>query len=168
MPEILLSPLRDQDVPQLVALINDPAVEKNTLTIPFPYRKEDALAWLDRVQEARERHGDWMNWAIREREEGPLLGSIGLMGHDKPGTDEVGYWLGRPFRGQGIMPRAIELVASIAAGRGIERLQAKVFTYNEASRRALEKSGFRFLRVLPHDAVKHGQPQDVWLLERQL
>lgn len=59
----------------------------------------------------------------------------------------AGYSLAPAFHGRGIMPRALARVIPIAfdpAGLALERLEAVAAVENVASRRVLEKSGFRF------------------------
>lgn len=59
----------------------------------------------------------------------------------------VGYALAPAFHGRGIMPAALARVIPIAfdpVGLAVERLEAVAAVENVASRRVLEKSGFRF------------------------
>ena len=55
------------------------------------------------------------------------------------GSDAVGYWVGREFRGQGIASRALELLLKVVP---IRPLHARVATSNRASLRVLQKCGF--------------------------
>ena len=59
---------------------------------------------------------------------------------------------------RGVFPRD----AGLGFGRGLlERLEARVFSGNGASRRVLEKSGFRHEGTLRRAAVKLGVTHDV-------
>ena len=56
----------------------------------------------------------------------------------------VGYWMGERHAGKGLMTEAVELVAGFAFGTlGLHRLHAACLPHNQASRRVLEKNGFR-------------------------
>jgi [ribosomal protein S5]-alanine N-acetyltransferase len=62
-------------------------------------------------------------------------------------TATVGYSLGPAFHGRGIMPAALARVIPIAFdpnGLALDRLEAVAAVENIASRRVLEKTGFRF------------------------
>jgi ribosomal-protein-alanine N-acetyltransferase len=56
----------------------------------------------------------------------------------------LGYWMGRPYAGQGLMTEAVSLVVPFAFNTlGLHRIHAAFLPSNAASRRVLEKSGFR-------------------------
>jgi ribosomal-protein-alanine N-acetyltransferase len=59
-------------------------------------------------------------------------------------SGQVGYWLDQRHAGRGITPTALALVADHCFGPvGLHRLEANVRPENMASRRVLEKLGFR-------------------------
>jgi RimJ/RimL family protein N-acetyltransferase len=73
---------------------------------------------------------------------GVLEARLGLTGTPAHQAD-VGYWLGRRWWGQGLMPEALRaLVAAILALPTVLRIQATCDVDNRASVRVLEKSGF--------------------------
>ena len=56
----------------------------------------------------------------------------------------LGYWMGRDFAGQGLMTEAVGLVLPFAFNTlGLHRVHAAFLPDNAASRRVLEKNGFR-------------------------
>ncbi len=72
------------------------------------------------------------------------------------------YWLGKDFRGQGFGGEAVELL--LAFGRevqGIDCCYAKVFEYNRASQRAMEKLGFE---RLPFNAAVPYETEQLYYL----
>ena len=75
-------------------------------------------------------------WAIREKESGKIMGSIGLE-PDRRREDvkslEMGYSLGEEFWGCGYMTEAARAVMAICTG-----------PENKRSQRVIEKCGFRF------------------------
>ncbi len=59
------------------------------------------------------------------------------------GRDEVGYWIARPFWGQGLATEAVKSVVAEAFRRPrMEEVVARTAITNVASRRVLEKCGF--------------------------
>ncbi|GHU67191.1 acetyltransferase [Clostridia bacterium] len=88
--------------------------------------------------------------AVRKRNTGPI-GSIGLMVGEKSnlviGGDEgeIGYWIGVPYWGQGLVPEAVrELLRHGFEDLGLKVIWCGYFDGNEKSRRAQEKCGFRY------------------------
>ncbi len=59
-------------------------------------------------------------------------------------TGTVGYWIGLPHVGQGLATAAVRAVTAHAFGAlKLHRLEAACVPHNHASRRVLEKAGFR-------------------------
>jgi RimJ/RimL family protein N-acetyltransferase len=75
--------------------------------------------------------------------DGEVAGTIGSWGD--PGEREVTYWIGRSFWGKGIATGALRAFLTVDPARP---LHARVAADNIASRRVLEKCGFR---VVAHD-----------------
>ncbi len=76
---------------------------------------------------------------------GEAVGAIGV----HPGTDiycknaELGYWLGEPFWGKGIMTKAvIQMVDYGFQNWDISRIYARPYGTNTGSQKVLEKAGF--------------------------
>lgn len=64
-----------------------------------------------------------------------------LVSFERGGAREVGYWLGREFWGRGIATAALTQFLQIVT---VRPLHAVLAPHNVASRRVLEKCGFRF------------------------
>lgn len=77
--------------------------------------------------------------------DGEFAGIIGFNKIDlKNEQGEVGYWIGKPFRGQGCVTMALkELLKYSDKNFKLKRITGNVFTYNPASGRVLEKCGFK-------------------------
>ena len=90
-------------------------------------------------------------WLIVRRADGRIVGDLGT--HGPPGSDgcvEIGYSLAPSARGQGIGSAAVAaFVGSLAAVPGIRRITAVTAAQNTASRRLLERQGFRIMGLLP-------------------
>ena len=79
------------------------------------------------------------------------VGSIGLMigsASDKgiPDTEaEIGYWIGVPYWGQGLIPEAVrEMMRHGFDDLNLEKLWCGYFDGNTKSQRVQEKCGFRY------------------------
>ncbi len=58
-------------------------------------------------------------------------------------SGQIGYWMGEPYAGRGIMTKAVLLVLAEAFNRlGLERVEAACLPENNRSIRLLEKCGF--------------------------
>ena len=58
---------------------------------------------------------------------------------------EIGYWIGVPFWGQGLIPEAVKEVIRYAfEERQLETLWCGCFEGNDQSRRVQEKCGFKY------------------------
>lgn len=91
--------------------------------------------------------------------DGEAAGGIGV----HPQSDihcksaELGYWLGEPFWGRGIMTGAVMQMVEYAFDQfDIVRLYARPFSNNTGSQRVLEKAGFRLEARLQKSIYKHG------------
>ncbi len=89
------------------------------------------------------------NYAVCLKSDNRAIGSIGLMRGKNSNLDigenegEIGYWLGVPFWGQGLMPEAVrELIRHAFDDLCLERLWCGYFDGNEKSKRVQEKCGF--------------------------
>jgi RimJ/RimL family protein N-acetyltransferase len=159
-----LSAYQPNDAENLQMYLHDPTIYENTLRIPYPYLREDALHFLGLVAE-REAENGMVDFAIRQSD-GYLIGGIGrfvhggLDGH----ADEIGYWLAAPFRGQGLMSEVIRAFTDhLFATTPLVRITGTVFTHNRASARALEKVGFECEGTLRKLTFKDGVYGDCWL-----
>lgn len=88
-------------------------------------------------------------YAIVLKETGLVIGSIGLHFHSDlaKGDDEaeLGYWLGAPYWGRGVVPEAAEEVLRHAfSDLHLRRVWCGYYDGNEKSKRVQEKLGFRY------------------------
>ena len=88
-------------------------------------------------------------YAVCLKEDGRPIGSIGLMigGQSNiglPNTEaEIGYWIGVPFWGQGLIPEGVkEIIRHAFEDLGLEVIWCGYFEGNDKSRRVQEKCGF--------------------------
>jgi RimJ/RimL family protein N-acetyltransferase len=150
--QIVLRPFTEEDVPAIVAACQDSDIPRWT-RVPAPYTDQDARAFIANASLGA--------FAIVHRESGELVGSIGLveLGGD---VGEIGYWMKREARGQGVATRALRLIVRWAAReRGIARIQLTTEPDNVASQRVAEKAGFQREGLLRSWMEIKGRRRDV-------
>lgn len=131
---------RRTDAPRLAALANDLDIARMTARIPHPYGLDDAHAFLDHLEGADgERHA---SFALEH--EGEMIGMLGFHPMDD-GRCELGYWLGRDWRGRGLATEAVRGALDWARREwGRRYVMARHFTDNPASGEVLCKAGFLY------------------------
>ena len=89
--------------------------------------------------------------AIVQKGEEKAIGSIGLMIGEKSNLNirydeaEIGYWIGVPYWGKGMVPEAVEELMKYAFEKaGILKIWCGYFDGNEKSKRVQEKCGFKY------------------------
>jgi len=121
---------------------------------PFPYTKEDGKTWIEMVSNEE----PTSNLAITIDEK--AIGGIGLtLGEDvEKISAEVGYWLGEKYWGMGITSSALNGIINYGFNNlGLKRIFAKPLEHNMASRRVLEKNGFKLEGILNQSVIKWGK-----------
>lgn len=90
-------------------------------------------------------------YAVCLKEDNKAIGSVGLMIGKASNLDlpdnvgEIGYWIGVPFWGQGLIPEACEeLIRHAFEDLKLETLWCGYFDGNEKSKRAQEKCHFQY------------------------
>ena len=158
--DLELRPWRRTDAAAIVPYADDPQVARNLRDVfPSPYGPEDAEMYVHGCVE-REGQGQLCRAVVVD---GTAVGSIGLfLGKDvyRRGA-ELGYWLGRPFWGRGIVTEAVRRMCALGFETwDIARIWAEPYARNSASRRVLEKNGFALEGTLRRHAFKGGELLD--------
>lgn len=136
---LLLRPPEIGDVAAITTWIGDYDVSKNLAAVAHPFREADARAFVGRAAEALAK-GEAYSFAIVRKAGSVFMGGIGL--RLKDGRYELGYWLGKPFWGQGYATEAARRVVAFAFhDLGAETVWAGWFHDNPASGRVLAKLG---------------------------
>jgi ribosomal-protein-alanine N-acetyltransferase len=103
----------------------------------FPY------VWAAR-RRREARHGDALSWVLSY--DGQFAGQLTVW-HIVWGSSrsaEVAYWIDEKFAGRGLMPTALAMgIDYCFRVLGLHRIEAGIRPENTASRRAVEKLGFR-------------------------
>ena len=141
---LLLRPWEEADAEDLYEYAKDPRVGPAAGWPPHT-SPENSREIIQTVLSAPE------TYAVCRKEDGKPVGSVGLMvgGQSNaclPETQaEIGYWIGVPFWGQGLIPEAVrELIRHAFADLKLETLWCGYFDGNKKSKRVQEKCGFTY------------------------
>ena len=158
-----LRPLRRLDPPALARYADNPNVARYLRDrFPQPYAPDDAVRFFEYAGATQE------ECIACIEVQGEAAGAIGLQFRTdvERCSAELGYWLGEPLWGRGIMTEAIRHFTAWAMPRfALTRVYAEVFAGNPASERVLERAGFARIGVLRKAAIKHGRHHDYVLYD---
>lgn len=133
--------LSEEDIAGLYAYACDPDVGPNAGWKPHADEEESA-------QIIQELFLPNEVWAIREKESGRIVGSIGLepdRRREDVASKEMGYSLGKAFWGKGYMTEAAKAVIDYAfAEEPLVVLAICTGPENKRSQRVIEKCGFQY------------------------
>jgi ribosomal-protein-alanine N-acetyltransferase len=133
---LTLRPAALADAARVSMLAGDFDVACMTGTIPHPYSEQMAAEWIGDALQGEE--GVVFMIELQEK----LIGCTGYRAM-ADGYAELGYWIGKPFWGQGYATEAVgALVAHAFDADSFGYLMAGHFTDNPASAAVLRKLGF--------------------------
>lgn len=144
---------RMADASAILRQAGEKAVAEMTASIPHPYPVDAVEPFIFAMRKGNAL-GDHLVLAITPRSKPNEL--IGMIGAHKQATGVpfIGYWLGTQHWNKGYATEAVQaLIDSLFTLVDIPAIEADTRVINPASRRVLEKSGFRaegsFLKSLP-------------------
>lgn len=148
---LLLRPFTLADAPAIQQLAGDRDIASVTLNIPHPYEDGMAETWIGTHRKEFE-EGKSATFAItlitpREDETliRDLIGAVGLTIKREHERAELGYWIGKPYWGNGYCTEAARAILGYGFNaRGLNRIHATHLTRNPASGRVMEKIGMMY------------------------
>lgn len=148
---LVLRPPEERDLAGIAELLDDLAVSAMLARVPHPYRLDHAKAWFALVQ-----RGDGEGPVFAISTGGDAIGMIGF--RDQNGEQTLGYWLGRPHWGLGLMTEAARAAIGWFFGNNDEdEIFAGAFTDNPASLRVQRKLGFEPIGESQLECLATGQ-----------
>ena len=115
---LLLRMFEKSDAAAVAELCNNYNIFKSTLNLPYPYTEQDALPWIER-HETQFKSNQLYQFAITNRENEDLLGSIALSNNHAFKNGEIAYWIGEPYWGNGYATEAAKSLVEFAFNEGI-------------------------------------------------
>lgn len=144
---------RMADASAILRQAGEKAVAEMTASIPHPYPVDAVEPFIFAMRKGNAL-GEHLVLAITPRSKPNEL--IGMIGAHKQATGVpfIGYWLGTPHWNKGYATEAVQaLIDTLFSLVEMPAIEADTRVINPASRRVLEKSGFRaegsFLKSLP-------------------
>ncbi|WP_084100322.1 GNAT family N-acetyltransferase [Demequina sp. NBRC 110051] len=135
------------------------------------------MPWARDEPLTRAEHLDWLRQCVRwaaegtkgylamhSRDDGRLLGSVGLHPAREVEIREIGYWLAPQHQGRGYVTEAVEALTRVAfEDPRVRRVEILTMPENAAAIAVARRAGFRH-RGITHDT--HAEvPMDLWILE---
>jgi RimJ/RimL family protein N-acetyltransferase len=160
---IRLEPPRPESLPTFARWFADTEVTRYLLYV-FPFTLKAEEEWLE--QTARDEHK--VMWSILVRESGRLVGNTGIDQIDwRNRRATSGTVIGeKDAWGKGYATEAMALRTRYAFRTlGLEKIVTQVIAPNEASRRALERAGYRQCGLHRRHQLVDGRWHDAWLGE---
>lgn len=148
-PRLILRPWMVEDAPELYRYASDPQIGPIAGWMPHVNVAESVFV-IEQVFSAPE------TYAVVLKETGLPIGCAGLLFGEngnvplRPDEAEVGYWIGVPYWGRGLVPEAVrELSRHSFEELGLNKLWLTCNTENHNSKRVAEKCGFVFDHIEP-------------------
>ena len=161
MDRLILRPFTLADADDVRRLAGDRAVADTTLNIPHPYPSGAAEAWIN-LHAPKYDSGELATFAITRRDDGCLLGAVGLQINHSQSRAELGYWVGLPFWNCGYCTEAASRLLEFAfAELGLHRVLAYHLTRNPASGRVMQKIGMIKEGELRQHSCRWGKHEDL-------
>ena len=160
-PRLVLRAFTRADSDTVTRLAGEREIAVNTLNIPHPYEQRHAIEWIDSHAGQLHRH-EAATFAVTRSSDGILLGAAGLILDAEHRSGELGYWIGRPYWGQGFATEAARAVVEWGFDElDLHRVHASHFPRNPASGNVLRKLGMRSEGRLREHVLKWGEFLDI-------
>lgn len=138
---LILRPWEEGDAAELYKQASDPRVGPSAGWLPHT-SVENSRDVIKNILSAPE------TYAVVLKETGLPVGSIGFHRNDLAAKDdeyELGYWIGAPYWGRGLIPEAArEMLRHAFLDLGLERVWCGYYDGNDKSKRVQEKLGFTY------------------------
>jgi RimJ/RimL family protein N-acetyltransferase len=150
-----------EDVGDVTTLAGERDIASTTLSIPHPYDRSMAEDWIQ-SHHSRLVTGEGIVFAIILKDNGQLVGSIGLGIEKKHQRAALGYWIGKPYWNRGYATEAAGLVIKFGfLTLGLNRIHATHLIRNPGSGRVMKKNGMKFEGCLRQHILKWGKFEDL-------
>jgi RimJ/RimL family protein N-acetyltransferase len=156
-----LRALEHDDLQHFVRWVNDPGIRR-FVAIRYPLSMTEEESWWSGFLQRKNDH----IFAI-EAEDGSYIGNIGLHGVEQENRQaELGIIIGhKAYWGQGYGTDAIQALLGWVFGYlNLNRVQLRVYSYNERAIRCYQRCGFRHEGTLRQARFSEGQYTDDWIM----
>lgn len=165
---LILRNYKKSDAKSLAENINDKTIWYFTARIPYPYTLKMAKDYIKKqLKKKKEKVKTEYVFAIELKDKKGVIGAVGLHHIDKLHKNaEIGYWLGKNYRKQGIISESVKAVIDFTFKKlRLNKLWGKSMVENEASNALFKKFGFRRVGILKEELIKKGRKKDAYYWE---
>lgn len=160
-PRLILRPFKMSDAPVVAELANDKDIATNTENLPFPYLEHHAIDWI-RAHQYMYDDDHMLTLAITHAKKNIVIGAIGLEFTKTYNHAELGYWLGKPYWGNGYATEATKrMIHHGFMELNLHRIHAMHLKKNPYSGKVLKKLGMQQEGTLREHIMKWGEYLDV-------
>jgi RimJ/RimL family protein N-acetyltransferase len=156
-PRLVCERLRMEHLQEVARLLRDPRVAATGWPGEEPPTEHEVIASVADKERHWKRYGFGM-WLLRDRKSGEMVGRGGLQWTNYvKDLDEVeAGWSIVPERwGEGLATELARASIDVAFGPLLGKIVAFTLPDNLASRRVMEKTGFRYDREIVHTSLLH-------------
>ncbi len=163
--KVRLRGFEKEDAEELHEAMNNPDMIR-FLSVYKPHSKEEEEEWIEKTWEERKK-GEKYAFAIEEKENGELIGSISLMDiEDNNKRAEIGAWIKQEYWGKGYGTEAEKLIIKYGFEElNLHSIYGRVYEFNKRSQRAVEKTGFKKAGRFREAIYRHGEYHDAILYD---
>ncbi len=151
--------------PHIQRYVDDFEIIKFLGTAPWPYPKDGAKTFISDMLEKGVSEEIYI-WTIRLKND--ATEAIGIMDYRFDGwPDNRGFWIGKPFHGQGLMSEAVIRTQDfIFLNISKDKIIVRNAVSNVASRTLKEKFGARLLGVSSETYHSGDTEEEIWEITR--
>ena len=178
---LILRPPRKSDWKDVVEGANDIEVSKNLLVVPHPYKKKDAIKWINStIKKWKIKNKKDYTFFIELKSEGKVIGATSLHKIDKEhGVANTGSWINKKYWRRGYILEAKVPILDFAFGKlKLRKIETVAFVENIASNNMSLKLGFKHEGLKRkaivckatgkiHDENIYGLLKEEWLNKRE-
>ncbi len=142
---LFLRPLEPDDAETVAAYLDDVEVARWLVRVPHPFTVEDAADFIGQCCATADLGtAATLGVVMRGDDRAVVRGIVAL--HSLDTRPEIGFWLGRPFWGHGLMGEAVDATLAWAyASLDIDAVAAGAFEGNVASLAIQARQGFEMV-----------------------
>lgn len=153
-----LRPLEAGDAPSIAAHLDDLEVARWLVRVPHPFTLNDASAFITQCSVTAS-VGTAATFGVVLAGDPRVHGIVAL--HSLDAQPEIGFWLGRPYWGQGLMGEAVEAVLGWAySSLDVDTIAAGAFEGNAASLALQARQGFEVTGISRRPSLVAGRLLD--------
>ena len=163
---LLLKPYNQDYAEMIFPVVSQFEISDTMIAIPHPYPRQAVHQWIDYLEKSAEQ-GTAFEFAIFSKDHTEnYIGNCGLVSISKSHQKaEIAYFIDKKQWGKGYATEAALLMIEYGFEKlGLERIYGHCMSRNPASRKVMEKIGFKFEGTLRHAIKKDDVFEDIDLL----